>query len=68
MCINSDKTKIFPINFSRKLDFVPKITYDSNTLEVTYKTKLLGVIWTSNCELDENIPIWSKKQILEYIF
>ena len=48
------KTKNFPVGFSRTKDFIPKLTYDSKLLEVTYKTKLLWVVWTANCEWDEN--------------
>ena len=48
MSVNSQKTQIFPINFSRKYDFIPKLSYNSNMLEVKYQIKLLGVIWTSN--------------------
>ena len=35
--------------------------YDSNQLNVEYKVKLLGVIWNSNCEWDENTDYLVKK-------
>ena len=41
MSVNFKKTKVIPFNFSRKYDFFPKIEYDSNLLEVDYKSKLL---------------------------
>ena len=40
---------------------MPKLFYNSNELEVIYKTKLLGVIWTSSCEWDENTAYLTKK-------
>ena len=61
MKVNIKKSKVFPVNFSRKYDFVPELFYNSNSLEVTYQTKLLGVIWTSICEWDENTKYLTKK-------
>ena len=44
MKINIKKTKIFPFNFKRSLDFVPVLTIPGNSqpLEVVYSTKLLN--------------------------
>ena len=60
MKVNFSKTKIIPFNFSKKYDFLPKISYDGNELEVEYKSKLLGVIiestgrWNSHIEYVAN--------------
>ena len=61
MKVNEKKTRIFPINFTRKYDFEPKLAYNSNELEVEYQIKLLGVLWTSNCEWEENTKYLVKK-------
>ena len=61
MKINIKKSKIFPVNFTRKYDFIPELSFNNNELEVTYSTKLLGVIWTSNCEWDENTKYLTNK-------
>ena len=44
MKVNFEKTKIIPFNFSKKYDFLPKIYYEENELEVHYQAKLLGVM------------------------
>ena len=54
MKLNTDKTKIMPFNFSRGKDFEPEIYLDNNQLEIVYKTKLLGVVCTSDCKWTEN--------------
>ena len=40
--------------FSRAKDFEPEIYLDNNQLEIVYKTKLLGVVCTSDCKWTEN--------------
>ena len=61
MKINHSKTKIMPFNFSKKYDFIPTLALDSNDLEVTYKTKLLGVICCSNGKWDQNAKYLASK-------
>ena len=52
--LNTIKTKVIPFNFSRKNYFEPKISLGGSDLEIVYKTKLLGVICTSDCKWNEN--------------
>ena len=54
MILNTKKTKVILFNFSRMSDFEPNITLNENKLEIIYKTKLLGVICTSDCKWKEN--------------
>ena len=54
MKLNTKKTKIIPFNFSINRDFEPNITLAGNQLDVVYKTKLLGIIFTSDCKWKEN--------------
>ena len=54
MALNTDKTKIMSFNFTRKYNFVPELSIDGVTLEVVTRTKLLGVICTSDCKWKEN--------------
>ena len=54
MIINKSKTKIIPFIFSSCKDFVPTVSLYGETLDVVYKTKLLGVICTSDCKWNEN--------------
>ena len=54
MKLNTGKTKIMPFNFSRKNDFEPEIYLGDDQLEIVYKTKLLGVVCTSDCKWTEN--------------
>lgn len=63
MKINENKSKIMPINFTKKFDFVPKITVGemNNMLEVVYETKLLGVILTSDGKWSANTKYIVKK-------
>ena len=45
MKINSKKTKVIPFNFSKTRDFIPELSFpDSETLDVVYQTKLVGLI------------------------
>ena len=44
-----------PFNFTRKYDFLLNFTLDSKLIDVTYKTKILGVIMTSYCNFEENM-------------
>ena len=52
--LNEKKTMVMPFNFTRKYDFLPKISVDNKQLDVVYSTKLLGVIITSDCKWKEN--------------
>ena len=61
MKINVSKSKIFPVNFTRKYDFLPKLQFENEDLEVTYTTKILGLVFSSNGEWDENIKYLTKK-------
>ena len=56
MKINIKKTKIFPFNFTKTLDFLPNLRIPGNPdpLEVEYSTKLLGVICSSDGKWKEN--------------
>ena len=54
MKLNTKKTKLIPFNFSRKYDFEPNLILDGNRLDIVYKTKLLGVVCTSDCKWKEN--------------
>ena len=55
MQINTKKTTIFPVNFTRKYDFLPKLKFDNKELEVVYTAKILGVIFSSDGEWEEHI-------------
>ena len=55
MSINTGKTKIQPFKFSKKFDFVPEMQFEGKTLEVVYKTQLLGVTITSDCSWNSHI-------------
>ena len=68
MRINSSKSKIIPFNFTRKFDFIPKFKYGSQDLEVTYKTKLLGVQCTSDGKWNEHISYLVKKASIRLYF
>ena len=59
MKLNTDKTKIMPFNFSRGKDFEPEIYLDNSQLEIVYKTKLLGVVCTSDCK-------WTEKPMAKF--
>ena len=49
MKINVKKTKIMSFNLSKKFDFLPQISFpNQDPLEVIYKTRLLGVIISSD--------------------
>ena len=59
--INKKKTKLMPINFTRKYDFLPKLNIGDEQLDVIYSSKLLGVILTSDCKWTENTKYIVKK-------
>ena len=61
MKINTDKTKIMPFNFTKKYDFIPELCYDNQILDVTYTTKLLGVMCSSDGKWNENVVYVAKK-------
>ena len=49
MKINEKKTKVIPFNFSKTRDFIPELSFpDSETLDVVYQTKLVGLIVCSS--------------------
>ena len=50
MKINPRKTKVQPVNFSQKYNFLPSIYIGHQPLEVVYQTKLLGVTISSDCK------------------
>ena len=54
MRVNKLKTKIIPFNFTKKIDFIPELTYNNEVLNVTYQTKLLGLVCCSNRKLEDN--------------
>ena len=54
MKLNLSKSKMMPFNFTRKYQFVPRISLEGSILEVVYETKLLGLVITSNCRWDAN--------------
>ena len=54
MKINIKKTKIIAFNFTKKFDFIPNLTIDGRQLDVTYTTKLLGIIIQSDCKWGAN--------------
>ena len=55
MKINVKKTKILPVNFTKKYDFIPKFTLENRPLDVVYNEKLLGVMIQSDCKWGGNI-------------
>ena len=56
MRINHKKTKILPFNFSQKLTRLPQLSFPNcEPLEVIYKTRLLGVIITSDLSWSDHI-------------
>ena len=61
MQINHKKSAVIPFNFTRKYDFTPTLTYDSQPLEVIYKTKLLGLMVTSDGKFEEHIRYLTTK-------
>ena len=61
MSLNSKKTKIQPFNFSRKFDFLPQVSVKNEPLEVVYSTRLLGVIFNSNCKWDDHVDFIVQK-------
>ena len=54
MKINSMKTVVITFDFTMRFDFVPNLTIESKQIEVLYRTKLLGVIVTSDGKFEEN--------------
>ena len=61
MVLNSKKTKIIPLNFTKKFDFVPNFMLQNEELEVVYSTKLLGVMCSSDCKWSQNTTYIVKK-------
>ena len=59
--INLKKSIIFPVCFSRKLDFLPRLSFDNNELAVTYLSKILGVVFSSSGEWDDNTNYLTSK-------
>ena len=59
--INQTKTKIMSFNFSKKFDFLPKLFYGENELEVVPSAKLLGVIISSDLKWNEHTLYMVKK-------
>ena len=54
MEINIRKSKVMLFNPHRRYDFMPDIQINNQPLEVVEKTKLLGIILTSNLKWSEN--------------
>ena len=56
MKINPKKTKLILFNPSKKIDFMPKFPFNEENIEIVEKTKLLGLVissdmsWASNTE------------------
>ena len=61
MQINTQKTKIFYCNTSRKYDFFPRYYINNEHLEVVESTKLLGLYIQSNCKFETNTRQLVKK-------
>ena len=59
--IKKDKTKIMSFNFSKKYDFLPKMSIGENKLEVVQSTKLLGVILSSDLKWNQHTEYITKK-------
>ena len=59
--INEKKTKVMAFNFTKKFDFQPKMKLNEKELDVIYKTKLLGIMITSDCKWNENTDYIKKK-------
>ena len=56
MKINLKKTQVMPFNFSKTKDFIPQLSIkDDYQLDVIYKTKLLGLVITSDLSWSEHI-------------
>ena len=56
MKINSDKTKVMSINFTKKYSFMPTLKLEDMTenLEVVHEIKLLGILCTSDAKWSTN--------------
>ena len=61
MKINRKKSKIFATNWTKRFDFLPKLTIDGENLDVTYKTRILGVICNSNGKWNDHIDYLVEK-------
>ena len=59
--INKSKTKVMSFNFSRKFDFLPKLSIGNEQLEVVESTKLLGVIISSDLKWNLHTDYATKK-------
>ena len=54
MSINHDKTKLMIFNKSITIDFLPNFKFGEHEIEVIEKTKLLGLIITTDLKWEEN--------------
>ena len=54
MKLNSDKSKVMLFNPCKTLDFSPKIELSNKELDVVEKTKLLGIMISSDLSWEEN--------------
>ena len=61
MRVNFEKTFFIPFGFSRKYDFLPRLKYDGNELEVRYERKLLGVMINSEGRWNDHIHYIANK-------
>ena len=64
MKINFKKTKILPFILSKKLDFLPQLSFPHHEpLEVIYEARLLGVNLTSNLSWGDHVNYITKSAI-----
>ena len=54
MKLNVAKTKLMLFNPCKSKDFMPELNFDNTRLDLVEKTKLLGVVLTSNLSWAEN--------------
>ena len=60
MRLNTGKSKIISWNFTKR-DFIPRMYLNDVELDVTYSTKLLGVICSSSGKWNEHIQYLVRK-------
>ena len=61
MKINRKKSKIFSTNWTKWFDFIPKLTINGEILEVTNKTRLLGIICNANGKWNDHVDYLVEK-------
>ena len=61
MKVNHKKAKDQSFNFSMNFRYLPQITHENEPLEVVNSTRLLGVVFQSNCKWDDHVKTMIQK-------